>query len=357
MHRLLLSVFVIILYMSLCSAVSFAQSEGSIQGTVVAKADHSALSGANVVLESALTKARLEMTTEMDGRFAYTRLVPGRYVLAVERSGFQIQRYELSLKPRDTQSVTLELELQRVQERVDVVAQPIPTIHSPSSTLLNSEWIEALPLAQRSSLPDLIVSTAPGMIRGHDDFVHIRGNEIALSPFINGVSFWENPHALFSAGLGADYIASMNVMTGGFSAEYGNRFGGVLDVVTKSGFNMDNTGSITLGVGTALRHNAAVEFGGHTGRFGYYVNTGAFESARFLSPPDPLSFHNTGRGSRSFSQFDIVVNAANSLRLVLMGDGTNFEIPKNAQDAALRPSLDSFERTRSQSLIASWDHL
>ena len=85
------------------------------------------------------------------------------------------------------------------------------------------------------------------MIRGHDDFVHIRGHEVALNPSINGVQFWENAHAVFSPGLGVDYIESMNVMTGGYSAEYGNRFGGILDVVTKSGFTAKNRGSVTLG--------------------------------------------------------------------------------------------------------------
>jgi outer membrane receptor protein involved in Fe transport len=34
-------------------------------------------------------------------------------------------------------------------------------------------------------------------------------------------------------------------MTGGFSAEYGSRFGGVIDVVTKSGFTMKRRGSVT----------------------------------------------------------------------------------------------------------------
>ena len=90
------------------------------------------------------------------------------------------------------------------------------------------------------------------MIRGHDDFVHIRGHEVALNPFINGVQFWENAHTVFSPGLGVDYIESMNVMTGGYSAEYGNRFGGILDVVTKSGFTHREQG-----LGHARRWNRA----------------------------------------------------------------------------------------------------
>jgi outer membrane receptor protein involved in Fe transport len=236
-------------------------------------------------------------------------------------------------------------------------ANPLPTTHSPSSTAISGERLESLPLGQRTNLADAILTSAPGMIRGHDDFVHIRGHEVALNPFINGVSFWENPHPVFSAGLGADYIESLNVMTGGFSAEYGNRFGGVLDVVTKSGFTMDNHGSITFGAGTALRNNVGLEFGGHTERAAYYVNVAGFESARFLSPPERISLHNTGRAARSFAQFDFAVNSKNSLRLVLMGDGANFQLPKTLLDAAARPDFNNFQRTRSQTSIFSWDHI
>jgi hypothetical protein len=146
-------------------------------------------------------------------------------------------------------------------------------------------------------------------------------------------------------------------MTGGFSAEYANRFGGILDVVTKSGFAMNNSGSVTLGVGTALRHNASLEYGFHTPRAAYYVNASGFESARFLSPPDPRSIHNTGRGGRSFLQMEVAATANDFLKLVLMADGTNFQIPKTSLDDLLRPNLNSFQRTRSQNLILSWDHV
>ena len=140
------------------------------------------------------------------------------------------------------QNLELALGLRPVQESVEVTADSLPSVHSPGSTHLTAERLADLPLTQRTNLPDAIVTAAPGMIRGHDDFVHIRGHEVALNPFINGVQFWENAHTVFSPGLGVDYIESMNVMTGGFSAEYGNRFGGILDVVTKSGFTTEKQG-------------------------------------------------------------------------------------------------------------------
>jgi outer membrane receptor protein involved in Fe transport len=230
----------------------------------------------------------------------------------------------------------------------------VPSTHSPSSTMLDAERLERMPLAQRTSLPDAIVTAAPGMIRGHDDFVHIRGHEVALNPSVGGVQFWENAHAVFSPGIGVDYIDSINVMTGGFPAEYGNRFGGVLDVVTKSGSTMQNRGSVIVGMGTAGRHNAGADFGGQRGRAGYYVNLAGFASDRFLSPPSPRSIHNTGYGMRSFGRFDFRTSTRSQLNVLLTGDGINFELPMDERDEQLRPDFRNLQRTRSQSAIVSW---
>jgi outer membrane receptor protein involved in Fe transport len=336
-----------------------AQAEGAIQGVVIAAADQSGVPNTTVRLEGPAENGSRQVVTEADGRFGFQRLTPGDYVLVVEHANFAETRSALTLRPREVRNVILELALRSVQQSVEVQGETneIPTTYSPGSTLLSSRRLDSLPLTQSTNLPDVIVTSSPGMIRGHDDFVHIRGHEIALNPFINGVAFWENPHVVFSPGLGVDYIESMNVMTGGFPAEYGNRFGGVLDVVTKSGFTMDYHGSVALGVGTAGRNNAGVELGGRSERFGYYLNATGFESDRFLSPPEPVAIHDTGRGSRGFAQFDFAPNLQNFLKLVLMGDGSNFQLPMAQRDVELRPDFTNFQRTRSQALILSWDYL
>lgn len=337
----------------------FAQAEGAIIGTVLAEADRSAVVGAELRLKGILAPLNLTATSDAVGGFIFQRLVPGDYELVATQAGFAEQRLRLTLKPREVQNVSLRLALRAVVQEVHVAAtaEAVAPTHSPSSTLLQKDAVENLPLGQRTNLTDVIVMAAPGMIRGHDDFVHVRGSEIALNTFINGVSFWENPHSVFSAGVSPDVIQSVNVMTGGFPAEYGNRFGGVLDVVTKSGFIMDNHGSVTAGIGTALRHNAQMEYGTRAGNVAFYVFGAGFSSARFLSPPDPRSIHNTGRGARTFAQLDVNVDAANSLKVVLMGDGTNFQIPKSALDAEARPNAEAFQRNRAQAAILTWDRV
>ncbi|MGH9239018.1 MAG: TonB-dependent receptor [Vicinamibacterales bacterium] len=297
------------------------------------------------------------MVTANDGAFVFGGLRPDDYVLTAVIDGFAPRELRLSVKPRDAQSIRLGLDIGRVAAAIDVVASAaLPSTHSPSSTMLRAEQIADMPIAQRTSLPDAIAGAAPGVVRGHDDFVHIRGHEVALNPSIDGVQFWENAHSVFSPGLGVDYIDSINCMTGGFSAEYGNRFGGVLDVVTKSGLTMRNRGSLTLGTGTAGRHNAGVEFGGSQRRAGYYLNVSGFASDRFLSPPSPRSIHNTGRGLRRFGRIDLNAGGRHRLAFIVSGDGVNFELPMEERDELLRPDFRNLQRARSQSAILSWQH-
>src|SRR5213594_1589694 len=273
------SLAAVFVFLNFAAPLLFGQSESAIYGIVAAKADGSVLPNSAVRIRSEATATVLTATTGSDGRFTFTALVPGQYTIAVSQENFQEQALRLTLKPREVQNIRFELPIRGIAESVEVQApiEPIASTYSPSSTALDKQFVDDLPVAQRNNLPDMIAVAAPGMIRSHDDFVHVRGHEVALNTFINGVSFWENPQSVFSAGLSPDIIQSASVMTGGFPAEYGNRFGGVIDIVTKSGLSMNNEGSLTVGVGTALRHNAAIEYGGHSGRIGYYVYSGGYE--------------------------------------------------------------------------------
>ena len=335
-----------------------AQSNAIVQGQVAAAADGSALPGVTVTLQTSGGESR-QTTTDAAGRFAFTQVIPGHYVISASLAGFGPRAFSLDLAPREVRAMTLPMDLERLNVIVGVTAdlERVPSTHSPSSTLLTPERLDQMPLAQRTNLSDAIVTAAPGMIRGHDDFVHIRGHEVALNPSINGVQFWENAHSVFSPGLGVDYIESINVMTGGFSAEYGNRFGGVLDVVTKSGFTLKNRGSVTFGTGSAQRHNGGIEFGAQNNRLAYYLNAGGFTSDRFLSPASPRAIHNTGRGVRTFARVDFLATDRNHLNLVVTGDRVNFEIPMEERDQRLRPNFKNLQRARSQSAVLSWNHV
>lgn len=345
---------VVAFMLSVAAAPAWAQVQSAIRGQVFA-ADGSVLGGAALVLQPAAGEGPIETITDANGWFAFQGVRAGQYVLSVSHDGFAPQQLPFELEPREIKLISVSLDVRRLDVEVTVTAPAaVASAHSPSSTVLTADRLDSLPSTSRTNLSDAIAAAAPGMIRGHDDFVHVRGHEVALNPLLEGVSFWENPHAVFSGGISPEVIETANVMTGGFPAEYGNRFGGVIDIVTKSGFGLQNNGSATLDIGNAGRRSAGADFGGHRSRLAYYLFGTAFESDRFLSPPDPAALHDSARGGHVFIGLDRHLDAAGSLRAVLMVDGTNFQIPKTPLDEELRPSADADQRTRQQSAIVRW---
>ena len=347
---------VVWMIVGVCLVPAHAQSEAAVRGQLIAQADGSALAQGVMTLKSTSNGASLQTSVDAAGRFTFSNVNPGEYILTGSSPGFANRDFLLIVEPREVRNVTIPLAVAGIAVSVDVTADGprLPNTHSPSSTVLTSERIDNVPVGQRAVLPDAIVTAAPGMIRGHDDFVHIRGEEVALNPLINGVSFWENAHAVFSAGFSPDVIDTANVMTGGFPAEYGNRFGGVVDIVTKSGLRMDKSGSVTVNGGQAGRRNLLGDFGGHRDQIGYFAFGSIFESDRFLSPPAPEPIHDHGRGGHGFFQLDSNLGEQGLLRAIVMGDAANFDIPKTPLDVELRPQANARQRTRQQTAIIGW---
>jgi outer membrane receptor protein involved in Fe transport len=339
-------------------AGSTAAAQQRVTGIVADKSSGQPVSAANVKLEGDALSAERTTTTDAEGRFSLSVLSPGFYTLTVSAAGFYTEQLTFSLSPRAAQQVRIELApLATVKEQVTVHAESklVNETESATTITINVAQISALPTGRKIQLTDIITPFASSAVGSHDNLVHLRGNELSLNNFINGVSFFDNPHQLFTPGLSPDIIQSVNIITGGFPAEFGNRFGGILDIVTRTGFDANNHGSLSVGAGDYLRDNASVDFGGHSERLGYFFYAQAFQSDRFLNTPERQRFHDRGRGSRSFAQLDYRPGSNDFFKLALTGDGTNFELPNTTEDE-LR-GRDFFQRNREQTAVFSWEHM
>jgi hypothetical protein len=312
---------------------------------------------ATIRLESDLLTGERVTQPDADGRFSFAGLSPGRYTVTASAEEFYSERITVALSPRATSDISFELTpVAKLNEQVTVSAEPKLLDEQQAATVstIDRDDIVHLPAARRTQLTDIVTPYIASAVGSHDNLVHLRGNELSLNNFVNGVSFFDNPHQLFTPGLSPEIIQSVNVITGGFPAEFGNRFGGVLDIVTRSGFDANNHGSITAGGGNYLRDNVSINYGGHTEKFGYFLFAQAFQNDRFLNTPEPLRFHDRGRGSRSFVQLDFRPDSNDFIKLMLTADGTNFELPNTTEDE-LR-GRDFFQRNREQTAVLSWDH-
>lgn len=347
-------IFTIISFCGVILSNQSAYAQQTVSGQIKDKT-HTAISGAVVKLESALLSSSLETTTKEDGSFLFLQLSPGGYQITVSSLNYKNKSLQITVTPRANVFVDLDLDLSANATEVIEVKDQVPFDETKNSSLAiaNPDTIKALPLARRTNLPDLIAAIIPGAVASHDNFIHFRGNELSVNTAVNGVTFIDNPHQYFAAGIPPDVIQSFTVLTGGFPAEYGNRFGGIVDAVTRSGFDADNHGSITLSIGNFLRNNISAEFGGHTKKFGYYFYAAGTESLRFINPPQPQQLHSSGKGLRTFAGFDYKLTSTDTLKLVLINSGSNFQIPNTTQDELDGRNL--FQRSREQTAILTYE--
>lgn len=336
----------------ICLSPAHVFGQGSVEGQVTDR-EGRALPNAEVTLKRRGIQTR--QVTDSGGSFRFFALSAGEYELVADASGYYPAEAEIVVRPR--QPVTLQIELAvraQVKEQLEVRAADIRMGESSSARLLTHSELEALPAPVKRDIPTLSLYTFPGATLSHDNFVHVRGNEVSLQEFINGVSFLENPQQQFSPGLSPEMFETVEMISGSFPAEFGNRFGGVLDITTRSGQDLRGHGSVTVGAGTFKTNDLAAEYGGVAGKFGYYFFGSGFTSDWYLNPPEPKQLHDFGFGLRGGGQFDYQASR-DRVSLFVAGGGTNFELPNLAQDQ--QAGRDAERRLRSQTAILNWQRI
>lgn len=337
-------------------ATGAAAQQAAVEGRAVAADWGASLGSVLVELRRGAVVAHVT-TTEADGRFSFPTVAAGEVQLRASLEGYHPLEQTLVLEPRQPVVVTIELVSQTViTEEVTVTATPPPL--NPQSTgsahVLTRRTLDTVNAPAMADIPTLAEYELPGAVIGHDNFVHVRGNELSLHQFINGVSFLDNAHSHFTPGMSPQIFDTVNMMSGGFPAEFGNRFGGILDVTTRSGRSLDGSGTATLGFGTVDSRDGSADYGGSAGRWGYYVYGGSFHSGRFLNPPELEERHAAGHSTQAVAQVDYQGDR-NQIKLFVSGGDSRFELPNTlAQDEDGR---DARRELQSATGILTWQYV
>ncbi len=284
-----------------------AQATAVLTGQVVSAETRLPVEGISISLQFAPGRKPLRTQTDCDGFFHFIAIPAGEVSLTLQGEGLVSKRLTVSLVPN--QSLSLSVTMTRasgsneVIEVVDVLL-PMEAHQTSAKKIFTRRTLDEIPTTLTGTVQSLLENTVPSAIVSHDNILHLRGQEGPIQTIINGVSFLDNPHQHFIEGLSPRIFKSASFLNSGFSAEYGNRFGGILDIVTRSGLELDGHGSLSTGIGTQLNHNASFEYGDRAGKLGYYVFLNAFQSGRFLNPPTKREIHDLGKVAQSVFQID-----------------------------------------------------
>ena len=211
----------------------FAQSTGKLIGKITDKNSGEPLPGVNIILQGTYYGA----ATDFDGNYKINKINPGTYTVKISLIGFKTMQYT---GIKITAGKTTELNV-KLQETVLTMGQDVVVVgkkalvdveETQSKRSVSREEIE---MAVVEDVKDL-VSQQAGVIKSNNE-IHIRGGRSYENAFLlDGVSV-QDPLAGtgFGLQLSSNAIEEVEVITGGFNAEYGQATSGIVNVKTREG--------------------------------------------------------------------------------------------------------------------------
>jgi len=225
----------VISYQLFTIGYSFAQQRGNIQGRVTDVATNEALVGVNVLIKGTYYGT----TTNLDGKFEIKNIADGEYILDFRLIGYkEVEHTGVVVKAGDATIVNTKLEetaLSLGQEVVVVGEKPMmDRAETQSTRTISSQDIKI------SAVQDVkdVVSQQVGVVAA-DNEIHIRGGRSYENAYLlDGINI-QDPLAGtgFGLQLSSNSLSEMEVITGGYNAEYGQATSGIINVKTKEGGN------------------------------------------------------------------------------------------------------------------------
>lgn len=225
-------------------AVAQDYTSGAIAGTVTDDTG-AGVGGATVTITSVEQGFERTATTTSSGSFRLNGLPQGAYnivVVAEGRPSFSVE----GVRVQPSQTATLPVELASAGgEDVVVTGRRAVADFSGTTTGRNvdlSQFVKTSPINRDLTS---VVLLAPGTSIGDDGFTKdgaslpsISGSSVAENAYyLNGLNTTNFDNYLGSARVPFEFLRSVEVKSGGYSAEYGRATGGIVNQVTKSGGN------------------------------------------------------------------------------------------------------------------------
>ncbi len=210
-----------------------AQDKGKLEGIVKDAGTKDNLPGVNIMLKGTYYGA----ATGFDGKYSIDKINPGTYTVEVTLIGYKTMQYTgIKILANKTTQLNIEMSetvLTMEQDVVVVGEKPLVEVdETQSKRTITRQDIE---VAVIENIKDLVTQQS-GVVQS-DNEIHIRGGRSYENAFLlDGVSV-QDPLAGtgFGLQLSSSSIEEVEVITGGYNAEYGDATSGVVNVRTREG--------------------------------------------------------------------------------------------------------------------------
>lgn len=240
---------------------AFAQSAtATLTGTVTDETG-AVVAGATVVVTDLSKQVERQTTTSSDGFFIVPQLLPSRYKIRVQRTGFATAELpDVALNVGDQSSIRIQLKVAQVGETVTITEASLVSDAPAVATLVNRQFVENQPLNGRSF--QTLVELSPGVVITPSNLVtpgqfSVNGQRAGSNYFtVDGVSanFGSSASTTLyeTAGGGVpsyssqgstaslasvDAVQEFSIQTSTYAPEFGRQPGAQVQLVTRSGTN------------------------------------------------------------------------------------------------------------------------
>ncbi|MEZ4365901.1 MAG: TonB-dependent receptor [Kofleriaceae bacterium] len=209
---------------------------GAVKGQVKDQ-DGAPLAGVVVTAASPSLQGTQSAFTEDNGTYLLTGLPPGDYVISFFYGESQINKSGVNVGVAKTTSVFQTINTEAAAETINIVAPPstIDTTKANQGITLDTEYLKNIPVPGRT-FEDALGAAAGS--QGDGLGVSFSGSSSLENQYIvDGVNTTGLQFGTVGSPVINDFLEEIEVITGGYGAEFGRATGGVVQAVTKSGSN------------------------------------------------------------------------------------------------------------------------
>lgn len=231
--------------LGLCFVSGVASAQSNAAGSIFGSTGEP---GATVEIRNLDTGLTRRIASDAGGRYNASALPTGRYEVSVQRDGRVLATQEnvevtigggreVSFESAGSGAAGTAVELDRVQVTGTAMSL-IDVSATDTRTTFTAQQLAKLPVGRSIESVALL---APGVVQGDSRYPNTAsfgGSAASENAFyINGYAVTNPLTNLGSSTLPFDGISQMQVITGGYGAEFGRATGGVVNIVTKRGGN------------------------------------------------------------------------------------------------------------------------
>jgi hypothetical protein len=311
----------------LLDAMAFATIFGSVRG-IVHDPQHRPIRGVQLTLKAQNSDWTQSQETNDNGEFVFTSVPIGDYTVTATSKGFQDATQDVVVQSDTSPVLHFQLAVAGVNESV-VVPETVGAATTDSVTptaMVSRTDIQQTPGADRTNGMEMITDYVPASYVTHD-MLHMMGGH-QVNWLIDGVPI---PNTNIATNLGPQILPRdidyLEVYSGSYDADYGDRTYGVFNVVPRTGFEREKECDLVLTAGNFYQTDDQISCGGHTQRFAYYGSLNGNRSQYGLQTPIPQVVNDAVNGFGGFASFIFNPDPKNQYRLVTSLRRDYYQIP------------------------------